>query len=53
VALPAGSNINGVVMIQQLKSFDWRARNARIAGRGPQIVLGRAIAIVKLVIDAE
>lgn len=39
VPLPAGLAIEGVVLADQVKSLDWRARNAQIAGRGPQEVL--------------
>jgi mRNA interferase MazF len=33
VRLPAGGKIGGVVLADQLKSLDWRARNAELAGR--------------------
>lgn len=33
VALPAKGEITGVVLADQVKSLDWRARRARKAGR--------------------
>jgi len=35
VALPAESALGGVVLSDQVKSLDWRARNAEFAGRLP------------------
>lgn len=39
VELPSGLSIAGVVLSDQLKSLDWRARQAEIAGRAPQGVI--------------
>jgi len=47
VPLPAGSRVKGVVMVHQLKSFDWRARRARVAGKAPASVVTAATEIVK------
>jgi len=33
VALPNGSPVTGVVLSDQVKSLDWRARNAEVVGR--------------------
>jgi mRNA interferase MazF len=35
VAIPAGSPVNGVVLADQVRSLDWRARRAEFAGRLP------------------
>ena len=35
VALPAGSTVVGVVLSDQVKSLDWRARSAEQIGRVP------------------
>ena len=35
VALPAGLEVDGVVLADQVKSLDWRARRAERAGRLP------------------
>jgi mRNA interferase MazF len=52
VPLPADSNVKGVVMVQQMKSFDWRARRARLAGRAPAKTVAAATEIIKDIIDA-
>jgi len=50
VALPPGGPISGVVLADQVRSCDWRARRARPAGRAPAVVvasaLGRARALL-------
>ncbi len=39
VRLPAQSRVKGALMVHQLKSFDWRARRARVAGTvGPDVL---------------
>ena len=35
VALPAGLEVSGVVLADQVKSLDWRARRASLFGRAP------------------
>ncbi len=35
VALPAGLPVAGVILADQVKSLDWRARQAELAGRLP------------------
>jgi mRNA interferase MazF len=52
VPLPAESNVKGVVMVQQLKSFDWRARRARLAGTVSAKILAIAVEIAKDIIEA-
>lgn len=51
VALPLESAIKGVVMVHQLKSLDWAARRARIAGKAPAAILAAATEIIKDIID--
>ncbi|MGH7708989.1 MAG: type II toxin-antitoxin system PemK/MazF family toxin [Vulcanimicrobiaceae bacterium] len=50
VPLPPGCGAEGVAMIHQLKSFDWRARCARRAGRVPQAVAEAAAEIIKEIV---
>ena len=38
VALPADFDVSGVVLADQVKSLDWRARRAEIACRAPEAV---------------
>ncbi|EGJ51767.1 endoribonuclease MazF [Desulfocurvibacter africanus] len=39
VALPAGLAISGVILADQLKNLDWRARRATVADQAPPEVL--------------
>jgi mRNA interferase MazF len=43
VALPKGLEIHGVVLADQIKSLDWRARKARRAGKIPSEVLSEVL----------
>lgn len=36
VAVPAGLEVSGVVLSDQVKSLDWRARHAEFVGRLPE-----------------
>lgn len=40
-------------MMHQLKSLDWRARRARIAGKVPSHIIAAAIEIVKDIVEGE
>lgn len=44
VALPAGLPISGVVLSDQVKSLDWRARNASRIGDLPAPLLDQVVA---------
>ena len=44
VALPEGLQVQGVVLSDQLKSLDWRARRASVAARAPDDVVSSVIA---------
>jgi mRNA interferase MazF len=35
VRIPAGMEVTGVILADQVKSLDWRARNAEFMGRLP------------------
>ena len=39
VRLPTGLPVSGVVLADQVKSFDWRARNAEVVCRLPDTVV--------------
>jgi mRNA interferase MazF len=51
VELPAGMKVEGVVLCDQLKSLDWKARNARIIstlpGRSLKEIQARILALVQ------
>jgi mRNA interferase MazF len=42
VALPSGSTVEGVIVVDQVRIVDWRARHARIAGAAPAAALDEA-----------
>jgi mRNA interferase MazF len=39
VALPPGSAVEGVIMVDQVRIVDWRARRAKVAGPAPTAAL--------------
>jgi mRNA interferase MazF len=47
VALPAGGPVTGVVLADQMRSLDWRQRQAELGGRVPVAVLGEVAAKVR------
>ena len=44
VVIPPGSKIEGVVLVDQVRSVDWVARRARPAGRAAQEVVAEVLA---------
>jgi mRNA interferase MazF len=44
VEIPQGLAISGVVLADQLKSLDWRARKAEVVGRVPSAVIEEVLA---------
>lgn len=46
VAIPAGQKVTGFVMVEQIKSIDFRARKARRIGRAGVQVLEEALSIL-------
>ncbi len=50
VPLPEGLAVHGSVMIQHLKSLDWRERHPEHLGRAPAGVVAAASAIVKAIL---
>lgn len=47
VALPTGLPVEGVVLADHLRSADWRARRAEMAGRVPAAVVDEVLAKLK------
>ncbi len=47
VALPAGLPVEGVVLADHLRSADWKARHAEMAGRAPAAVVEDVLAKLK------
>ena len=52
VALPAGGEISGVILADQVKSLDWRARRAGPAGRVGAEVLQEALGKLWVLVGA-
>jgi mRNA interferase MazF len=39
VALPSGSDVEGVIIVDQVRIVDWRAQHAKMAGAAPAAAL--------------
>jgi mRNA interferase MazF len=50
VGIPAGLPVSGVVLADQLKSLDWRARKAERVGRLPGSVVDEILARVRILL---
>ncbi len=44
VPLPPGLAVSGAVLVDQVRSLDWRARNASLAARAPDAVVRDVLA---------
>ena len=53
VALPSGLEVEGVILSDQLRSLDWRARKAKRIGRVPHEVLEEAVGKLLALVDPE
>ena len=53
VALPPGIGAEGVVLADQIRSLDWRARDAQLQGQAPAEVLNEVVARVLTLVDPE
>ena len=53
VALPSGLEVEGVILSDQLRSLDWRARKARRISRVPKEVLDEAVGKLLALVDPE
>lgn len=52
VPLPPGLAISGVVLSDQLKSLDWRARRARFAAKLPDAATGEVLRRAAALLDS-
>ncbi|HSB73194.1 MAG TPA: type II toxin-antitoxin system PemK/MazF family toxin [Candidatus Methylomirabilis sp.] len=46
VSIPPGQDVTGFVMVEQVKSIDFRSRKAKRIGRAPEQVLAEALSIL-------
>ncbi len=53
VALPAGGPVTGVVLADQVRSLDWRARKARLASQAPPRVVGEALGKLAVLLEQD
>ncbi len=51
IAIPNNLKIAGVILCDQIKSLDWRNRNAKFICKLPENILQDALAKIKLLID--
>ena len=51
-ALPASGSVTGVVLSDQVKSLDWRARQTRFICQAPSRVVGEVLAKVAVLLEA-
>ena len=53
VPLPEGLRVEGVVLSDQIKSLDWRARDAKLVDRLPDAQVGQVLSLVNALLDAR
>ena len=53
VRFPAGSKVAGAVLADQLKSLDWRARQAKRLATAPEAVFAEVVAKILTLVDAD
>jgi mRNA interferase MazF len=52
VALHGVGDVSGVVLVDQLRSLDWRARRAQAAGKAPASVMAEVVAKLRPLLGA-
>ena len=53
VVFPAGHEISGAILSDQVKSLDWRVRNANLISRAPEYVLDEVLAKILTLLDTD
>ena len=53
VSLPGAGTITGVILADQIKSLDWRARRIRLASQVLSRVLGEVLAKLAVLLDQD
>ena len=51
VSLPSSSTVTGVVLADQVKSLDWRARRTRFESQAPSHVVGEVLDKLTVLLD--
>jgi len=50
VAIPEGGRATGVILADQVKSIDWRARRAKVVDRLGSAVIARTLALLRVLL---
>ncbi len=53
VLLPAGGPVEGVVLADQLRSLDWRSRQAEVLGKAPISVVERVLQLIGALLSIQ
>ena len=53
VLLPAGGPMEGVVLADQLRSLDWRSRQAEVLGKAPITVVERVLQLIGALLSIQ
>ena len=53
VDIPDGHGVTGVILADQVKSLDWRARKGQKRGRLPRQTVGRTLDLLGALLDQE
>lgn len=51
VRLPESSAISGAILVDHVKSLDWRERNAHLAGKAPRRVVGEVLEKLRVLLE--
>jgi mRNA interferase MazF len=51
--VPAGLPVNGVILADQIKSLDWKVRNAEFASRTSGEVIEDVLALIRPIIGED
>lgn len=51
VLIPPGERCNGVVLVDQTKSLDWKARNLEVKGKASDSVIEEACALAAAILE--
>ena len=53
VLLPAGGPVEGVVLADQLRSLEWRSRQAEVLGKAPISVVERVLQLIGALLSIQ
>ena len=53
VPLPEGLPVSGVVLANQARTLDWRARNAQVVGQAPETLLNDVLDVLAALLEQD